>query len=136
MQKVKKSNWSMLVFHFLLNKCLYIFHVLYYFIFLYTQLKQSAWALCKYQLVSMYVSMQSVFLVKKVGYDSAYFHFHFAGSIIEIYRVLKIDSSKNSFKFSSILNTHFRHSNNVHENFNSKIDIIQFHILSSSQVPS
>ena len=62
-------------------------------------LKQSAWVLCKYQLVSMYVSMQSVFLVKKVGYDSAYFHFHFAGSIIEIYRVLKIDSSKIHLSF-------------------------------------
>lgn len=40
---------------------------MYYIIsFFSTPLKQSAWALCKYQLVSVYVSMQSVFLVKKV----------------------------------------------------------------------
>ena len=43
-----------------------IFFVYYIISFFSTALKQSVWALCKYQLVSRYVSMQSIFLVKKV----------------------------------------------------------------------
>ena len=63
---MKKSNWSMLIFFFFPGTNVYIFFVYYIISFFFTPLKQSAWALCKYQSVSMYVSMQSVFLVKKV----------------------------------------------------------------------
>lgn len=63
---MKKSNWSMLVFFSFPGTNVSIFFVYYIISFFSTALKQSAWALCKYQLVSRYVSMQSIFLVKKV----------------------------------------------------------------------